>query len=1126
MLVISPLAAQNQVTLSFKDKEWSEAFKEIGKAFNRKILFAYDDVRGHKTSAKIKASTAEEAVKQVVASEPFGVTVKDGFITVTSIKTPASGKTRTISGVITDNEGQVMAGVPVCIGESRVCTVSDIEGFYTFNIPVEKTSLKFSYVGMETVYVVVPAGIDAVRHDVSMKTNNKLDDVVVTGYQTISKERATGAFSIVDPSTLTSIVSSDIVDKLEGTVSGLAVDGDGNMVVRGLASIYAEKKPLVVVDGFPMEYETSNVNSQDIESISVLKDAAAASIWGVRAANGVIVITTKKGSKNRRTEVSYNGDVKFGTRFDVGTLHLLGSKDQVAWEREHFANTTFIESLSSGYGLYYSEAAAIERNFRLGLISESERESQFAALAAYDNTRDLNEAFYRTSLLTQHNITVTGGGATTSNYLSVNFENNNATLKGNRYNRVGLQWNSTIDISTKIKLTSGLRGNYTDRKAYTGKPYGIMPYVRLKDASGNYVNEYHGVAQDMKDDLRSKGFVDWSYNRIQDRDEVDNHTKAYNIQASLQLDVALPFGIKFATSGMYAIDHSSQEILNSRSSYYTRNMFNKFTDVTSLKHYIPEGAILNKAENNSYSYTWRNVLNYAYDGEAWSATALLGCELFGIRTKTSSDTMYGFDPQSMINSNGLMDFNTLQQGVMGYSLLSPQTLMYTPALTDVEDRYFSVFATASGSYKDRYTLFGSIRYDKTNLFGRSSKYRDTPTWSVGGKWTISSESFFNVPVIDRLAVKLSYGLSGNIDKSTSPYLVAASGIDMFSNLQALSILNPENKQLGWEKVYTLNGGLDLNMFGNRLNIALDLYSRTTKNALGMTLIDPTLGFASVLKNTANISNKGIDLTIGGVPVVTPNFKWNTSLTFSNNTNKVTKVLAGEATPQMALAGNAIQDKPVDYLAVYKSAPLSETGQPQVYDKDGNIVPYDAVSSFTIDDMVFVGRRSPKIYGAWSNAFSFFGFDLDFMFTYRFGGKMLMPNVNNVYCGSGTIDRPYKDFANRWMQPGDEAKTNVPCAPYDMISGIYQQAVMYNTDQVEKSDVIRLKALGLGYDFSRLLPAKSVLSHLYLKFSAENLWYYAANRDGLDPDRMTTGSRGPEYLGDQSKFFTISLNVKF
>ncbi|MBR6944525.1 MAG: TonB-dependent receptor plug domain-containing protein [Prevotella sp.] len=262
-------------------------------------------------------------MEQIVRMIGCEYSIKSNIVTISKQK--LSGRERTIRGHVRDNDGELLVGVPVCIGESRVCTITDADGFYTFKIPVEATTLKFSYVGMETVYASIPRGTSDVTREITMHPDVMLDEVLVTGYQQIEKGRATGSFEVLKPEQLKTIVSGDVSDNLEGIVPGLSVDGDGNILVRGQATIYAETKPLIVVDGFPMEYGTFNINPNDIEQISVLKDAASASIWGVRAANGVIVINTKHGQHNKKAKVNYNGSVKVGSKFDMSSLGYLNS---------------------------------------------------------------------------------------------------------------------------------------------------------------------------------------------------------------------------------------------------------------------------------------------------------------------------------------------------------------------------------------------------------------------------------------------------------------------------------------------------------------------------------------------------------------------------------------------------------------------------------------------------------------------------------------------------------------------------------------------------------------------------------------------------------------------------------
>lgn len=1115
---------------SVKNVTLKEAINQLEKQTN--VGFFYES----RELAQVKGITAnlsnvslKDVLTHILLNSGFNYTIVDNNVVITHVKpqTVNRSQVQTVTFTVYDDAtGEPMIGATAIVHGTTQGGSCDADGKVTIHNVQPNQIVDISYVGKKSQHVFISSKQTNYKVRLHDAVNELKGLVVTTGYQTIEKGRATGSFDIVKQEDLKNVVSGDVVDKLEGVVPGLQIDADGNMLMRGQATIYADTKPLVVVDGFPMEYGTYNINPNDIEQISVLKDAASASIWGVRAANGVIVITTKKGKKNQKVQVNYNGNIKIGSKFDVSSLGLLNSAQQINYEREYDENRGTTATIDQGSVNYFTEAEMIGYQLYKGNLTEAEAEVAYNKLGAYNNAKDIQKYFYQSSLFQQHNISISAGSANTTNFLSVKFENKLGDLKGNSYNKVNAQLNSTFDFGKYVKLNTGFRANYMDKKQYSGTPTSMMPYVHLFDENGNYSNEYHGYSQILLDDLQSKGFEDWSYNRLKDKSYVDDDTKSYNVVANAALTFKLPMGFDFTTSGMYTIDHSRNEVFYDQKSYHTRDLYNQFTNLDettgTMTHYLSEGGIKDLYNANSTSYTWRNILNYRYDSNKWSVNALAGFEMFAIHTKTEKDTYYGYDPQGM-TYNTAMDFSTLVgTGVAGFSpAYGMITLGYYPGQTDVENRYFSTFATASGTYLDRYTVFGSIRLDKTNLYGRSSEYRDQPTWSLGTRWDISKEKFFHIKHIDRLALKTSYGLSGNIDKTTSPYLIAASARDIFTGQNSLIIQNPENPLLGWEKVYTWNLGLDFNMFNNRLNLSVEYYNRSTKDALGIAVLDPTTGWSSVKKNVSSLINRGIDLSIGGDITRNKEWTWNSTLNFSYNFNKVTKVNSGTLTMESITNGNPIEGQPVDYIFAYKSAPLTDQGELQIIDQKGNTGDYTIANNFDKEDYVFMGRKTPKYYGAWLNTVSFKHFTFDMMLTYKLGHKIRMPSVANDLLQH----RMYKTFDQRWRTAGDENTTLVPKASYGQANGTYM-SVLENIDwQVENGNIFRLKNIAIGYDFAHLLKGKW-LSTLNARFSIENLFYITANRDHLDSERMAEGNYGTEYLGKSPTYYTLSINVGF
>ena len=807
--------------------------------------------------------------------------------------------------------------------------------------------------------------------------------------------------------------------------------------------------------------------------------------------------------------------------FDYSSLGYLNSEQRIDWEREHFANTFDIQQIIQGSPYSFNEAALIEYDFQSGKISTSERDSRYQSLSSYTNWSDLATNFYQNSLFQTHNIVITSGSKMTSNYISINFENSRGDLIGNSQNRAGLLWNNTTELNKFMKLTTGIRANYSIANAYSGDLTRIAPYTKLFNPDGSFANEMRSVSQFLKDDLVQKGYVDWNYNRLQDRDQTIDRTDSYNVSANMQLEFILPFGIKYTTSGMYTIDHSANEVINGRNSYYVRDLFNRFTtydEVTgTLTSHLPGGAIRSVRNSDGISYSWRNVIDYNYSNDNWFVTAMAGTEMFAIRTRGMTDMYYGYDVQGLTYNTRMNYYTLASEGVYGYSQSAgKQTIFYNPSQSDIENRYFSTFFTSSVTFDSRYTIFTSLRYDKTNLFGRSKKYRNQPTWSIGGKWMISNEQFFNSNIIDELALKVSYGLSGNIDKTTSPYIITNNMREMFTGQKVLNIQNPENPELGWEKVFIQNAGFELSMFDHRLSLEAEYYYKHTKDALGNAVMDPTTGWKTAKINYAELNNHGIDLTISGYPIKGGDLRWYSSFTMAYNCNKVTKVYSGQNSYMTLMSNNPLEGHPVDYVYGYRMAKLSSEGEIQIYNAAGEVLGYENMSSFTLNDIIFLGRRSPKFYGAFSNSFYWKKLSLDFAFTYKWGHKVHMPNVyaysnNNVF----------KSFDNRWRKPGDEENTWIPRSAYDKISGIYLGVIGNNDKITEKGDLIRLKYVSVGYDFSTLFRTPW-LSGIELKFNIENPWFWAANSYGLDTDRLIGGA----YLGDQNTYYTVSLNIKF
>ena len=468
----------------------------------------------------------------------------------------------------------------------------------------------------------------------------------------------------------------------------------------------------------------------------------------------------------------------------------------------------------------------------------------------------------------------------------------------------------------------------------------------------------------------------------------------------------------------------------------------------------------------------------------------------------------------------------MQTGVQGYN---GGMMMYydQTSRTDVEDRYASFFALANVTYKEKYDLFGSYRLDKTNLFGRSSKYRDNPAYSVGGKWTISSEPFFTADWISRLAFKVSYGVSGNIDKSTSPYLIGYESSDYWTGQPSLGIMNPENPLLSWEKSFVWNVGAEFSLWNDRLSGSVEWYRKASKDILSEEQVDYTCGwggsfFSLVKKNSASILNRGVDINLNGV-IVDRALRYDMGLILSYNYNKVTYINRATTSITDLMSTTPLKGQPIDYVYAYRNAGLDDTGEPMVYNRAGEKIHWGSTGDLTLEDVDFVGRSTPPVFGSWNNKLSWNGFTLDFMFTYKFGHKIRKPYTATAY--NAISSSVHKSIADRWQNPGDEMHTWIPKASDSPYESAQRKAAVSQSDRlIDNGAIIRLRSLNLGYSFKSLLKNVAAVKDLNLKFTAENLFYWS--KSGYDSDYIVDNYTDINLNFPAARRYSFSLSLSF
>ena len=1121
--------SQLKVNLTVHNATLQEVFEQLTETTDYRFVYSSDLL--NKTQ-KITCDFQNESIESVLAECLEGTNlwyrVEDNIVVISpKFQRPYTPVEEiTINGKVVDENNQPLPGVAVLLKGTTIGVATDVNGNFQLTIPKQEgLTLVFSFVGMKTQERVVR---DEKPLMIVMEEDAKMiEEVVVTGYQTIKSGRATGSFQILKQENMDNIVAVDVKEKLEGTVPGLMVNTDGSMMIRGQGTFQASTEPLIVVDGFPMESSTLNLNPADIEQVTVLKDAASAAIYGVRGANGVVVITTKRGSEGK-LQVNASASVQIGERPDISDLEFLGSSEHVDLEWELYNAGVLTQALMYGGG--YSEVGGIYQQFNGGQLTEAQAMEQLQTYRNYNNEDDLEEYFYQPSILQQYNISMRGGSEKWSFYAAAGFNKERDDVVRNDNWRMNFIVNNDIKFGKAVTLQLGLKGNYykQNNNGVDVITDGIRPYVQMLDEEGNYVNEYYGTQWSIKSDLMDQGYLDWTYNRLQNQRLNDNSVKGNNLSANINLTVDLFNGLNLSTGFVYETGADKGNTYNSIETYSTRNTINQFTyrnpETEEMTYHIPQGGILTTNNSWLYNWTWRGTAAYNKTINDFNFSVSAGLEFSRFHTQSATDYYYGYDPQSLVNFP--IDLSTLQTGVQGYN--GERVMLYnTPGQTDVEDRYASFFALANVTYKEKYDLFGSYRLDKTNLFGRSSQYRDNPAYSVGGKWTISSEPFFDADWISRLAFKVSYGVSGNIDKTTSPYLVGYEMADYWTGQPSLMFNYPENPLLSWEKSFVWNVGAEFSLWNDRLSGSVEWYRKASKDILSTEQTDYTSGwggtfYSLVMKNSASILNRGVDINLNGV-IVDRALRYEMGLILSYNYNKVTSISRATTSINDLMTTTPMEGQPVDYVYAYRNAGLDENGEPMVYNRAGEKIQWGSMGSLTLEDVDFVGRSTPPVFGSWNNKLKWNGFTLDFMFTYKFGHKIRKPYT-------GTSDNAedksvHKSIANRWREAGDEMNTWIPKvsnSPYE--SAQRKVAVSQSDRLIDNGAIIRLRSLNLGYNFASLLKNHNFVKDLNLKFTAENLFYWS--KSGYDTDHIIDNYTDINLDFPAARRYSFSLSLSF
>lgn len=1093
------------------------------------------------------------------------------LLSFAGVLTSAFAASRQVQGVVISSEDNMpLIGASVYIkaedlskdGNSPTITgvITDIDGKFNISVPEGVTRLFCSYVGHEVQELKLVPGKN--QYEITLfPSAQMLDAVVVTGYQTVERRKLTAAVGKLNISDETIGAVKSIDQALAGQIAGLSVTSTSGapgapakIRIRGTSSLNGTQDPLWVLDGIPLEgtdvpqsnvlNDVSNIqqssiaglNPADIENITVLKDAAATAIYGARAANGVIVITTKKG-KVGKPVINFSSKFTYMPTLSTNRLNMLNSQEKVDLElellRSNFAygdNKGGVSKIISGYGL----TDAYKKGGWGALTPEAQTD-----ISRLRNTEtDWGDILFRDAFNQEYSLSLSGGNERVTYYTSIGYYQENGNVKGVGLDRLNIVAKTSYKVNRMLKFGVSLFVNRRNNKTYLTDTYGLVnpvyysrkanPYYQPFDANGNYVYDF---------DVQNNSDTDLGFNIFEERKNTSNEETINALSSIFDAELRFNDKLKFTTQLGLQLDKASKEQIADKESFSMRiiRKNSKYWDSASQsnKYFIPDGGVHKAYENTNSQITWKAMGEYRDSfNDIHELEVMVGTELRKTWYETLFSAGYGFDRQTL----------TTKPVVFPDEDRARQFPLHQK--TYKENAYVSFFSTASYSLMNRYTFGGSIRFDGSDLFGVDKKYRYLPLYSVSGLWRLSNEPFMQGTRkwMDNLAFRVSYGIQGNIDKNTSPFLLGKYIVDNIlpgGSEHMIDINSAPNKKLRWEKTQSVNVGLDFSVLNQALNLSVDYYYRKGTDLIGKQMLPLETGFVSTNINWASMVNKGVEISLSTRNVATKNFSWYTNLNFAYNNNKVLREAIPEA---QTIPGR--EGYPVDAIFAIKTAGLDEEGYPLFYDKEGKKVTLKELYrlqdpfglGFTVNSDVtpaeersfysYIGSQDTPYTGGLINTFSYKNWELTANLSFNLGGYVrTTPSYNFINFDRG--QNVNSDILDRWTPENTDGRlpaliTSEKRADeyywYDQKSEIYKNLDIW----VKKLNYFRLQNLRLGYRLPEKMIKSLGMGSASVAIEGRNLLVFGSSyKNFLDPESMYN-----PYAAPIPKSITFSLNLNF
>lgn len=1005
-----------------------------------------------------------------------------------------------------------LQGSTIRLNQSNITTRSDSAGYFRLATQGKEIEYTVSHVGYQSIKRTASTQVsfELVR---LMPNEDKIEEVVVsTGYQDLPITATTGSFTVIDSALYNRNTDENLLTRLNHVTPGLIFNknryaSENSISIRGMNTIFGDSEPLIILDNYPYEGDIELINPNDVESVTVLKDAAAASIWGAKAGNGVIVIKTKSGKQGHSPTIDFSSSFRLEEKPNLFFDRRMSSSDYIDTEQILFEKGYFDSDEASYDHKPISKAVELMIARRDGHISEANFKKAIDRLRQNDLVKDVSKYLFRTAQTQQYNISLNGGSDYQRYYVSAGHVRSKEDRVGNDAERYTLTLNQDIKLFNNFLVLTN-RVNYSQSEILQNNPDFVTrsyaPYERLIGDNGAYVSLVKDYRLEFLDQAKKEELLDWSYNPL---DEIKNRN--YERQGNLfrfnpSLELRIMEGLTLQAN--YQFSSASNEIrnLDRANSYRARDFVNQYTyfdDNGDIARPVPAGGILDVIDRKGRGHYWRGQIDYRGN---WSGVhnfrAILGVEQRTDQTLSVSERIYGFEEE--FGHGHQVDGNTF---FSIYNNPYASRRIPTPySMGEMHDNYRSFYSNASYTLNDLYTLSGSARVDQSNLFGVNTNQKGVPLYSLGASWQVSDEKFYNAHFIPKLRLRLSFGYNGNVNKGlsalpTARYFQAG---ESALNLPFATMENPPNPNLRWEKVQIWNIGTDFTIGNNLINGTVEYYRKKGEDLIGTVPYRPSSGINLFTGNFASTEGEGFDLTINSNNLQ-GRLRWNTQFLLSHSRDYVSEYLQAANATEIINYGEGLSRTPVEgkpLFAIY-SYPMKgltpDTGDPIGYLNDEESQDYSGIiSNAEIKDLIYHGPARPTWFGAIRNTFSYddltLSFNVSFSFGYYFRKQSIGYGEDFGLGGHG-------DYYERWQKPGDEKITFIPSMPEGFVAG---RDRFYNNSSflVGRGDNIRIEDIRLDWRISTALNKIAVIKGLNVFLYANNLGViWKKNRFGLDPD---------------------------